>query len=103
MLLRALFECAALRKLHVVATTHNPATLNALTAEQIDGVLLVVPDAAKKFAQLLPLKELPGYIEFVEQGRLGDLITRRVYERHLGADYEGKRQKKMTEWLEALP
>lgn len=99
----ALFECAELRKLHVLATTHNPATLNALTAEQIDGVLLVVPDAAKKFARLLPIKELPGYIEFVEQGRLGDLITRRVYERHLGTDYEGERKKDIEEWLEALP
>ena len=102
-LAEALFDCADLHKLHVLATTHNPATLNALTAEQLGSVLLVVPDAPKKFARLLPIKELPGYIEFVEQGRLGDLITRRVYEQHLGADYEGKRQKKMTEWLEALP
>ena len=103
LLSEALFDCAERHKLHVLATTQNPATLNALTAEQLGGVLLVVPDATKKFARLLPIKELPGYIEFVEQGRLGDLITRRVYERHLGADYEGKRQKKMTEWLEALP
>lgn len=103
LLSEALFDCAERRKFHVLATTHNPATLNALTAEQLGSVLLVVPDEAKKFARLLPIKELPGYIEFVEQGRLGDLITRRVYERHLGADYEGERQKKMTEWLEALP
>jgi len=103
LLSEALFDCAERHGLHVLATTQNPATLNALTAEQLDGVLLVVPDAAKKFARLLPIKELPGYIEFVEQGRLGDLITRRVYERHLGADYEGERQQKMTQWLETLP
>ena len=67
------------------------------------SVLLVVPDTAKKFARLLPIKELPGYIEFVEQGRLGDLITRRVYEQHLGADYEADRMRDMTKWIEALP
>jgi len=103
LLSEALFDCAERHGLHVLATTQNPATLNALTAEQLDGVLLVVPDAAKKFARLLPIKELPGYIEFVEQGRLGDLITRRVYERHLSADYEGERKKDIEEWLEALP
>ena len=103
LLSEALFDCAKRHGLHVLATTQNPATLNALTAEQIGGVLLVVPDAAKKFARLLPINELPGYIEFVEQGRLGDLITRRVYERHLGADYEGGRKKDVEDWLEALP
>ncbi len=103
LLSEALFDCAERHGLHVLATTQNPATLNALTAEQLDGVLLVVPDPAKKFARLLPIKELPGYIEFVEQGRLGDLITRRVYERHLGTDYEGERTKDIEEWLEALP
>jgi predicted ATPase len=103
LLSEALFDCAERHGLHVLATTQNPATLNALTAEQLDGVLLVVPDVAKKFARLLPIKELPGYIEFVEQGRLGDLITRRVYERHLVADYEGERKKDIEEWLEALP
>ena len=103
LLSEALFECAERHGLHVLATTQNPATLNALTAEQLGSVLLVVPDAAKKFARLLPIKELPGYIEFVEQGRLGDLITRRVYERHLGTDYEAERAQDIEKWIEALP
>ena len=103
LLSEALFDCAERNGLHVLATTQNPATLNALTTEQLGSVLLVVPDEAKKFARLLSIKELPGYIEFVEQGRLGDLITRRVYEQHLGADYEGNRQEKMAQWIEALP
>ena len=103
LLSEALFDCAERHGLHVLATTQNPATLNALTAEQLGSVLLVVPDAAKKFARLLPIKELPGYIEFVEQGRLGDLITRRVYERHLGTDYEAERKQDIEKWIEALP
>ena len=103
LLSEALFDCAERHGLHVLATTQNPATLNALTAEQLRSVLLVVPDSAKKFARLLPIKELPGYIEFVEQGRLGDLITRRVYERHLGTDYEAERAQDIEKWIEALP
>ena len=90
-------------KLRVVATTQNPATMNGLGDEQYESVLLVVHDAGQKFARLLPLTELPGYIEFVEQGRLGDLVTQRVYERHLRSNYEGERTAKMTEWLNSLP
>jgi predicted ATPase len=99
----ALFDCAARNKLRVVATTQNPATLNALADEQYESVLLVVHDTGQKFARLLPLTELPGYIEFMEQGRLGDLITRRIYEKHLRSDYEGERKEEMERWLQSLP
>lgn len=99
----ALFECAVRNKLRVVATTQNPATLNALTSKQYDSVLFVVHDPGQKFARLLPLTELPGYVEFMEQGRLGDLVTRRVYENHLRPDYEGTRKVEMERWLQTLP
>ena len=99
----ALFDCAARNNLRVVATTQNPATLNALTDEEYDSVLLVVHDLGQKFARLLPLTELPGYIEFMEQGRLGDLITRRIYEKHLRSDYEGERKEEIERWLQTLP
>jgi predicted ATPase len=99
----ALFACAVRNKLRIIATTQNPATLNALTQEQYGSVRLVVHDVGQKFARLLPLTELSGYMEFMEQGRLGDLITRRVYERHLGGDYEGDRKKEIEQWLENLP
>jgi hypothetical protein len=99
----ALFECAVRNKLRVVATTQNPATLNALSDDQYNSVLFVVHDPGQKFARLLPLTELPGYIEFMEQGRLGDLITRRIYERHLANDYEGERKNEIEQWLANLP
>lgn len=99
----AIFECSGRNKLHVLATSHNPATLNALTSEQIDSVLMVVHDKDAGHARLLPLRELPGYIDFIEQGRLGDLVTRRVYEQHLRSDYEEKRVAAMEKWFETLP
>jgi ABC-type cobalamin/Fe3+-siderophores transport system ATPase subunit len=99
----ALFDCAVRNQLRVVATTQNPGTLNALTDEQYGSVLFVVHDAGQKFARLLPLTDLPGYVEFMEQGRLGDLVTRRIYEKHLRPDYEGDRKEEMERWLQTLP
>lgn len=99
----AIFECTSRNKLHVLATSHNPATLNALTPEQIGAVLLVVHDKAAGHARLIPVRELPGFLDFIEQGRLGDLITRRVYEQHLSADYEKSRNTEMDKWLASLP
>jgi len=99
----ALFDCAARNKLHVIATTHNPATMNALTNEQLDSVLLVVRDKEKNTARLVRLRDLPGCVELVEQGRLGDLVTRRVYEQHLKPNYEKDRQTKIDDWVDKLP
>ena len=102
-LTQALFDSSERNGLRSLVTTHNPATLNALTAEQLNSVLLTVPVPQTKHSRLLPLYELPGYIEFVEKGRLGDLITRRVYEQHLNSSYEGERKNSINKWLEALP
>jgi hypothetical protein len=99
----ALFDCAARNKLHVIATTHNPATMNALTNEQLKSVLLVVSDKENNTARLVRLHELPGCVELIEQGRLGDLVTRRVYEQHLRPNYEKERQSKIDDWLDKLP
>ncbi len=99
----ALFDCAARNKLHVIATTHNPATMNALTNGQLDSVLLVVSDQEKNTARLVRLRELPGCVELVERGRLGDLVTRRIYEQHLHPNYEEERQAGIEEWVKGLP
>jgi len=99
----ALFDCAARNKFHVIATTHNPATMNALSNGQVDSVLLVVSDQGKNTARLVRLRELPGCVELVERGRLGDLVTRRIYEKHLRPDYEEDRQAGIEEWVKGLP
>jgi len=98
----ALFDCASRNGLHVIATTHNPATMNALTNEQLNAVLLVVSDQENNTARLVRLHELPGCVELVESGRLGDLVTRRIYEQHLRPDYKKERQKGIDEWVNSL-
>lgn len=102
MMASALFDCASRNNLHVIATTHNPATMNALEDEQLSSVLLVVSDA-QDTARLVRLHELPGCVELMESGRLGDLVTRRVYEQHLRPNYEKERQEDIEEWVKSLP
>jgi len=99
----ALFECAERNNLSVLATTHNPATMNALSREQLGGVLLLVADRAPGTGRLVSLQDLPGYVEFVERGRLGDLVTRRVYEQHLRPNYEEARRADIEQWINSLP
>ena len=102
-LTEALFDCSTRNSLRSLVTTHNPATLNALTVEQLDAVLLVAHTKEEHHGRLIPLRQLPGYIEFIEQGRLGDLITRRIYEQHLGTEYEQERSKDLELWINNLP
>lgn len=103
LLTQALFDCATRNRFNALVTTHNPATLNALTDDQLASVLLVTKDIQSHETRLIPLPELPGYIEFIEKGRLGDLITRRIYEQHVSSSYEAERALDMEHWLENLP
>lgn len=101
-LTKAIAEIAKNRRLQVLVTTHNPATMNFLTREQLDGVVVCTWDDENKSASLVRLDELPRYDEFLERGRLGDLVTRRVIDQYLAPEFEEQRQKKMLDWLESL-
>lgn len=102
-LVEALFDTASRSKLRVLATTHNPATMNALSRSQLDSVFLVASGRGTNRAKLVRILDLPGHIEFMEAGRLGDLVTRRVYEAHLRPDYESERRAEVDNWIQSLP
>ena len=101
-LTEAITEVAKNRRLRVLVTTHNPATMNFLTREQLDGVVLCTWDDANESASLVRLDELPRYDEFLERGRLGDLVTRRVVDQYLAPEFEEHQKKKTLAWLEDL-
>jgi len=101
-LVQALYECAEERRLNVLATTHNPATLDALTGDRLGAVVVCTRDAPDGTSRLVRLKDMPRFIEFAERGKLGDLVTRRVIDQYLSSDSEEEHQRKMREWLEAL-
>ena len=101
-LAEAIAEVAQNRELNVLVTTHNPATMNFLTREQLDGVVVCTWDDENGSASLIRLNELPRYDEFLERGRLGDLVTRRIIDQYLAPEFEEQRQKKVLDWLEEL-
>jgi len=102
-LTQAIAEICERRKLNVLCTTHNPATLDGLTREQLAGVVLCFWDKARKSSRLIPLLELPQADVLLERGQLGDLVTRRVLEQHLVPGFEESQKSKAQEWLDSLP
>jgi hypothetical protein len=101
-LVDAVWETAQRRKLNVLATTHNPATLDQLDARQIQGVVLCFHDISLNASRLLPVTELPAAESMLEQGRLGELMTRQVLERHVQPDFASKRAERGLAWLARL-
>lgn len=103
LLTSAITEATEQRDLRVLVTTHNPATMNNLTAEQLEGVVLCTWSKTKEAADLIELNELPRSDELLEREQLGDLVSRRVLERHLAPGFEEQHRKKVAEWVEGLP
>jgi hypothetical protein len=101
-LLKAIEACCERRGLNVLVTTHNPAALNELNQKQLEGVVICVYDDAEKAVKLIPLTDLPRYVELMERGKLGDLVTRRILEEYLSPDFEENRKKEVLEWLNNL-
>lgn len=101
-LVDAVWECSNRRKLNILVTTHNPATLDSLDTEQLKAVVMCYLDAESHASKLMPLSELPRVESLLEQGRLGDLVTRRVVERYLMPNFEEAQKNKAKEWLESL-
>lgn len=97
----AIWEIAKRRDLRVMVTTHNPATLNVLADEMLHGVTFAIWNATEKAHSLLRLEDFPRCPELLEQGRLGDLVTRRVVERYSVPGFEDQRRKEMMKWFGA--
>ncbi len=98
----AIDDATQRRKLKVLVTTHNPATMNSLTDEQLKGVVLCTWSQTKEAADLVELTDLPRFDELLERGQLGDLVSRRVVEQYLAPEFEEVQREKVLKWVEAL-
>lgn len=101
-LLDAISSCCKRKKLNVLVTTHNPATLNALTNEQLSGVVFCMWNSEKKSFDLVDFNNISRFDELLERGRLGNLVTRRIIEQHMIPRFEENRKDKALKWLGAL-
>lgn len=100
LLVDTIWECSHRRKLNVLVTTHNPATLNGLTPEQLDCVVVCHYDPIEKADKLTALPDIPYSDVLLQKGALGDLVTRNVLESYLMPNFEAEQQRKAQELLD---
>jgi predicted ATPase len=68
-------EESARRRIRALATTHSPAILTALDANDHKGVILCRRNPTTAVSELVPLVELPAYPEALAAGTLGDAVS----------------------------
>jgi hypothetical protein len=100
LLVDTIWECSQRRNLNVLVTTHNPATLNGLTPEQLDCVVVCHYDPIEKADKLTALPDIPYSDVLLQKGALGDLVTRNVLESYLMPNFEAEQQRKAQELLD---
>lgn len=100
LLVDTIWECSHRRNLNVLVTTHNPATLNGLTPEQLNCVVICHYDHNEHADKLTALSDIPGSDVLLQKGSLGDLVTRNVLESYLMPNFAEEQQRKAQEWLD---
>ncbi|MDT3396954.1 AAA family ATPase [Streptomyces sp. B1866] len=74
--LRLMKEESQRRRIGILFTTHSPALLNSLTADDHAGVVVCARDPETGESRLTRLVDLPGYVELFAAGDLGDAVTK---------------------------
>ena len=78
-LLHAIQQIAAERHLTLVVTTHNPAVMDAVGPDHMDGLVLCYrskEDGASTFARIV---DLPDYLRLVAKGTMGELAEQDAF------------------------
>jgi predicted ATPase len=103
MLLRAIRDVAARRKLHVLLTSHNPALLDALPASSLPDVTVCYRGDAGE-SRLVRLQDVDRYASIVAEGPLGSLVTQGVIDRYVKAPAvdEAAARKRALDLIESL-
>lgn len=92
-LLKASWETAERRKLKVLVTTHDTALLDAMTPEQMEGVVLCWWDGETRASRMVRLSDLPDPDLVAEPDQLGSNLMREIHRSQLARDYlEQKRE-----------
>jgi predicted ATPase len=83
LLLKMLREIGTKRSVDVIATTHNPALLDALGPEMVPFVIVAHRDAQSGDSKLTLLEDVVNLPKLMAQGRLGTVATSGALERSL--------------------
>ena len=96
-LLHAVQQIAAERHLLLVVTTHNPAVMDAVDPNHMDGLVLCYrskEDGASTFARIV---DLPDYLRLVAKGSTGELAEQDAFVQSI---YHPRERGKMSyTWL----
>ena len=87
------------RRIRTLATTHSPAMLTALDAEDHKGVLVCRRNANTARSELVPLVFLDRYPQALAAGSLGDAVTHRRLE---GGSDAAERSMALEELLSSI-
>lgn len=96
-LLHAVQQIAAERHLMLVVTTHNPAVMDAVDPDHMDGLVLCYrskEDGASTFARIV---DLPDYLRLVAKGSTGELAEQDAFVQSIYHPRE--RGKRSYTWL----
>lgn len=102
-LLEAIKEVVTRKKLNILLSTHNPASLNSLSAEWLAKVHICHWDTQLETSKLTKLLSIPDVDSLLESnGGLGDLVTKSIFEKHLAPKFEEGKKKIALDWLGRL-
>lgn len=102
-LINSIMEIVQRRKLNVLLSTHNPASLNSLDKDWLKNVHVCHWDSKNNTSVLTKLLNIPKVDSLLEsKGALGDLVTKSIFEKHLQPQFESNKKAKAMEWLKAL-
>lgn len=100
LLLVAIRDIVKRKRLNILMSTHNPASLNSLTPDLLSSVHVCYWDSEKESSKLARLLDIPKIDSLLEsQGGLGDLVTKSIFERHLEPQFEAEKKARAKEWL----
>jgi predicted ATPase len=88
LLLKMLREIGSKRSVDIVATTHNPALLDALGPEMVPFVIVAHRDPESGDSKLTLLEDVENLPKLMAQGKLGTIATSGALERSLNPSFD---------------
>ncbi|WP_408794386.1 AAA family ATPase [Aeromonas rivipollensis] len=98
LLLKSIVDIVNRRRLNVLLTTHNPATLDAIDNSILSDVVVCYWSADEQSAKITKLLDIPNVDTLLEaKDGLGDLVTKSLFETHLAPRFtENKKAKALA-------
>ncbi|MGL4893207.1 MAG: AAA family ATPase [Aeromonas veronii] len=103
LILDSIVEVVTRRKLNVLLTTHNPATLDAIDNNILKDVVVCYWSEVTKSSEIKKLLDIPKIDSLLEsKDGLGDLVTKSLFESHLAPQFPDAKKNKALALIRGL-